>query len=123
MGTCVLHEGCTHSDEWLAQVDWSRTRAFALGLTGLFINLRGREVSGIVASGTESRQLKAELCSRLTGLVDQETGETAINKAWDTAASFSGPYTDDGPDLLIGYKRRIPRFLEWGQRPSDRGRF
>lgn len=102
-GYLCLHEGCTHSDEWLAQVDWSRTRAFALGLTGLFINLRGREVSGIVAPGTELRQLKAELCSRLTGLVDQETGETAINKAWDTAASFSGPYTDDGPDLLIGY--------------------
>ena len=35
--------------EYLEGIDWSRTRAFALGLTGLFINRKGRERSGIVS--------------------------------------------------------------------------
>ena len=30
-------------------VDWSRTRAYGLGLNGLYINLAGREERGIVS--------------------------------------------------------------------------
>ena len=102
-GYLSLRPGRNQSEEWLDGVDWNRTRAFALGLTGLFINLRGREAEGIVAPGSELRQLKTELVARLSGLVDEEKGQIAINKAWDTQACFSGPYTDEGPDLLIGY--------------------
>ncbi len=36
-------------------IDWSRTRAYALGLNGLYINVRGREASGIVDPGTRER--------------------------------------------------------------------
>ena len=32
-------------------IDWSRTRAYGLGLNGLYINVRGRESSGIVDPG------------------------------------------------------------------------
>ena len=102
-GYLFLKNGCTQSAEWLAEVDWSRTRAFAIGLTGLFINRCGREAQGIVTPGAELQDLKTELCEKLTGLVDQEEGECAINRAWDTEVFFNGPYTDDGPDLLIGY--------------------
>ncbi len=102
-GYLFLRDDRAQSGEWLEGVDWSRTRAFALGLTGLFVNLRGREAAGIVEPGPELRQLKAELCEKLSGLMDREKGQVAINKAWDTQACFSGPYIDEGPDLLIGY--------------------
>ncbi len=42
-------ENALESGEYLDGIDWSRTRAFALGLTGVFVNRKGRERSGIVA--------------------------------------------------------------------------
>lgn len=102
-GFLVLKEGKDRSGEWFADVDWSRTRAFALGLTGIYLNRRGRESQGIVAEGEELARLKAELIGRLSGLVDSQTGAVAINQVWDTESYFSGPYTMDAPDLLVGY--------------------
>ena len=102
-GYLHLKEGTSLGGDWHADVDWSRTRAFALGLSGFYINRKGREGQGIVAEGEELAQLKAELVDKLSGLIDTETGEVAINKVWDTDTVFSGPYKDDAPDLLVGY--------------------
>ena len=65
-GYLTLKDGADGSAEWLRDVDWSKTRAYCLGLSGLFLNLRGREASGIVAPGDEARALKAELIAKLT---------------------------------------------------------
>lgn len=101
-GYLSLHEGATRG-QWFQGVDWRRTRAFALGLGGLFINQKGREHQGIVEPGREARELKEELIQRLTGLRDEETGEVAVSKVYDSAVCFTGPYRDNAPDLLIGY--------------------
>jgi len=102
-GYLALKDGKTTGGDWLRDVDWQRTRAFALGLTGLFINKKGRESQGIVGKGEELRNLKRELIEKLTGLVDGETREVAIREVVDTEIMFSGPYLDHGPDLFIGY--------------------
>ena len=46
-GYLVLKEGNT-SPEWFRNVDWEKTRAFTLGLTGIFVNRKGREAHGMV---------------------------------------------------------------------------
>ncbi|MCZ6824654.1 MAG: alkaline phosphatase family protein [Gemmatimonadetes bacterium] len=102
-GYLVLEECGDPAAEWLKEVDWSRTRAYALGLTGLFLNVEGREARGIVRPGAEAEALKAELVERLTGLIDEDRGEIGIREAFDTATLYSGPYLANGPDLLIGY--------------------
>jgi predicted AlkP superfamily phosphohydrolase/phosphomutase len=102
-GYLTLTHDTTGTAEWLRDVDWSRTRAYCLGLTGLFLNVRGREQLGIVAPGAEAEALKTEIRSKLKNLVDQETGEIGIREAFDTAKLYSGPYLENGPDLLIGY--------------------
>jgi predicted AlkP superfamily phosphohydrolase/phosphomutase len=104
-GYLALKPGTKTSGEWFADVDWERTKAFCLGLTGLFINRKGRESHGTVANENEFRALKRELIAKLNGLVDTETGEVAIREVMDTEALFSGPYLDNGPDLLLGYNR------------------
>ncbi|MFP5245436.1 MAG: alkaline phosphatase family protein, partial [Thermoanaerobaculia bacterium] len=40
-------------------VDWSKTRAYAMGLGEVYINLKGREAQGIVNPGAEYDALKA----------------------------------------------------------------
>jgi predicted AlkP superfamily phosphohydrolase/phosphomutase len=102
-GYLTLVDGADGSSEWLRDVDWSRTKAYCLGLTGMFLNVIGREGSGIVAPGAEADLLKAEIAGKLTGLVDTEKRETGIREAFDPAKLYSGPYLENGPDLLIGY--------------------
>jgi predicted AlkP superfamily phosphohydrolase/phosphomutase len=102
-GYLALRDGGDGSEEWLRDVDWSCTRAYALGLTGLFLNVEGREAKGIVKAGEEAEVLKAELIGKLSGLFDEERGETAIQEAFDTTSLYSGPYLKNGPDMLIGY--------------------
>jgi len=102
-GYLALKDGSDGSKPWLRSVDWSRTRAYAVGLVGIFLNLQGREAHGIVKPGAEAKAVKAEIAGKLGGLVDQETGDVAINEAFDTDALYHGPYKGNAPDLLMGY--------------------
>ncbi|MSQ01964.1 MAG: nucleotide pyrophosphatase [Myxococcales bacterium] len=103
-GYLSLKAGHTVSGDWFEGVDWSRTRAFSLGLTGMFINRKGREASGIVPEGDEYRALVKELCARLDALVDPESGDRAVRKARAAFECFDGPYRLDAPDILVGYE-------------------
>ncbi len=102
-GYLVLKPGSDGRAEWLRDVDWSATRAYSVGLTGMFLNRAGREAQGIVAPGAETAALKAEIIAKLTGLRDAEKNAVAIREAFDTATLYAGPYVENAPDLLIGY--------------------
>jgi predicted AlkP superfamily phosphohydrolase/phosphomutase len=101
-GYLTLKPGGDAAAEWLADVDWSKTRAYALGLTGIFLNVDGRERHGIVERGAVDA-LKAEMVAGLTGLKDDATGAAGIRVVRDAAAIYDGAYVDRAPDLLIGY--------------------
>jgi predicted AlkP superfamily phosphohydrolase/phosphomutase len=102
-GYLSLKEGKTESDEWFKDVDWERTRAYALGLGGLYINQKGREAKGIVNPGEEKKSLKEELSAKLDGLKDDANGAIAINHIFDRDRLPSGPYKENCPDFLVGY--------------------
>ncbi|MDP3716581.1 MAG: alkaline phosphatase family protein [Acidobacteriota bacterium] len=102
-GYLTLKPGTDGSSEWLRDVDWSATRAYALGLTGMFLNLTGREAGGIVSPGAEAAALKAEIMGKLRNLADPEKAGVGVNEAFDTTALYSGPYLENAPDLIIGY--------------------
>lgn len=103
-GYLVLKDGRRTSGDWFEHVDWSRTRAFSLGLTGVFVNRKGREASGIVEEGEAYRRLVAEIAAQLEALVDPESGVRVVRRARATWETFDGPYRLDAPDLLIGYE-------------------
>jgi predicted AlkP superfamily phosphohydrolase/phosphomutase len=102
-GYLALKDGAVESGEWFSNVDWSRTKAYAMGLGGIYINERGREAQGTVAAGDEKRLLKEELVARLSGLRDAERGDIGITQVWDSAILYAGPYLDNAPDLIVGY--------------------
>lgn len=102
-GYLALAEGKTESGEWFKDVDWDRTKAYGLGLGGIYLNIKGREARGIVALGAESEALKAELGSKLAGLKDGPGGPAAITRVYDRDAVYSGPFKENAPDLIIGY--------------------
>ncbi|MHC4845717.1 MAG: alkaline phosphatase family protein [Planctomycetota bacterium] len=102
-GYLFLKDDAETSGDWFEKVDWSRTRAFSLGLTGMFINRKGREASGIVEEGEEYHALKDELIAGLKELVDPQSGKKAVIDVFAAADFFTGPYRMDAPDLIIGY--------------------
>lgn len=91
-------------DEHLTGVDWSRTRAFAIGLTGIFLNIRDKFSQGIVAP-EEADALRAEMAGRLAALVDPASGAKAIRRVYQAPLVYRGPYKDQAPDLIVGYDR------------------
>ena len=69
----------------------------------MFLNLKGREASGIVEPGDEARSLKRELISAWNGLRDEERAAVGINAAFDAEDLYTGPYKGNAPDLIVGY--------------------
>jgi predicted AlkP superfamily phosphohydrolase/phosphomutase len=102
-GYLKLKPGADGATEWLRDVDWQATKAYCLGLSGMFLNLKGRERYGIVTPGAEAASLKNEIIAKLNGLRDGERENVAIREVFDTAKLYDGPYTENAPDLLIGY--------------------
>jgi len=91
--------------EYLRNVDWSRTRAYSFGLTGVYLNLRGREAGGIVAPGAEAETLKAEIAAKLAALADPARGGAPVaRRIYDAARIYHGPYTGRAPDLVCGWR-------------------
>jgi predicted AlkP superfamily phosphohydrolase/phosphomutase len=102
-GYLNLKNGKLTSGEWFKDVDWKRTKAYGLGLGGIYINQKGREAQGIVNPGEETKTLKEELVQKLSGLKDDETGDVAITKIYDRERIPPGPYIVNCPDFIVGY--------------------
>lgn len=91
--------------EFLAGVDWPRTRAYALGINGLYLNLKGREARGVVRPGAEADGLLGEIAGKLTAMVDPEVGQPAVKYAYLARDIYRGPLAGQGPDIVVGYHR------------------
>ena len=101
-GYLALQGAAAESGDYFEGVDWKRTRAYALGLGGVYLNLKGREAAGIVAQ-EDAQPLTQELVAKLTGLVDPKSGEVAIQRAYAASSLYNGPYLHAAPDLIVGY--------------------
>ncbi len=90
--------------KYLGGVDWSQSTAYCLGLAGIWLNIKGREAQGTV-DPKDAGRLREELCEKLTGLKDSETGEVAVTRALNAHKIYSGPYKADAPDIIMGYAK------------------
>jgi predicted AlkP superfamily phosphohydrolase/phosphomutase len=88
--------------DWLSSLDWSRTRAFSIGLNSLYINVKGRERDGIVPA-SQRLDLAREIASRLMEWRDQTTGKPVITAAVIREEAYRGPHLAEAPDVIVGY--------------------
>lgn len=91
------------TDEYFQSIDWEKTRAYCFGLSGVYINLKGREKQGCVAR-EELPKLKQEIIAGLESVVDPQSGTHAVKKAYDADEVYSGPYRNNGPDIVLGFE-------------------
>ena len=93
---------------FFSHVDWSRTRAYAMGLGNIYVNLAGREGQGIVQPGAEYEALVVELKAKLPAYVDPENGEKPVAYVFTRDEAY-GTYDpalipDLFPSNSIGYR-------------------
>lgn len=85
-------------------VDWAQTRAYALGLGGIYLNLKGREAGGIVEEGSgEAERVRRAIEQGLAALADQHLHAPAIRSVSRKERIYSGPYATEAPDLLVNF--------------------
>ncbi len=105
-GYIAVKEGAGgDASEPFANLDWSRTRAYGLGLNGLYLNMRGREHEGIVEPGPQADALLREIREKLLEVRDPKDGSRVITRIDLASEVYQGPYARTGPDALVGYNR------------------
>src|SRR5262249_17790322 len=72
---------------------------------GIYLNVKGKYSQGIVEPGAEVDRLRQEIAGRLTALVDDELGASAVLRVYNASKFYKGPYSESGPDLIPGYQR------------------
>ena len=88
--------------EFWENVDWSRTRAYAMGLGQIYFNLRGREASGIVSPGAEAKQLADELSAHLLTMTDPDDGAKIVRAVYKRDDVYSGEFIHNASELQVG---------------------
>jgi predicted AlkP superfamily phosphohydrolase/phosphomutase len=104
-GLLALRSGVKPGEEagdFLRGVDWSRTKAYALGLGGIYLNLEGREGQGIVKPA-DAERLRSEIASGLRGLQDDRSGQAAVRRVAPREELYTGPFAAESPDLVVNF--------------------
>lgn len=87
----------------IEDIDWSRTKAYAVGLNGIYVNQQFREREGVVAEGEETEAVLREVRDGLLALRDPANGQPVVHSVVEARQQFSGGHLADAPDLIAGY--------------------
>ena len=86
------------------QVDWSKSYAYAVGLGGIYLNMKGRERSGTLdEGGSEAEKVRRTIQEGLAEFPDKETGKPAVRSVSRKEELYSGDYVNESPDLLVNF--------------------
>jgi predicted AlkP superfamily phosphohydrolase/phosphomutase len=99
-GFLTLRPDADPHSSFLEAVDWSRTRAYAVGLGAIYLNRADREAHGIVHP-QESESLERRIAQALATLRDPQSGEPAVRRVVRSADAYHGAATESAPDLVV----------------------
>lgn len=91
----------------LGDVDWKKTKAFAVGVeaTSIFINRNDRfPLGSIKYQSNEYEKLISELVQGIMNIKDPDTGEPVAGKIFKTAEIYNGREVKNAPDLIVQWK-------------------
>ena len=100
-GFMVLKEPLNGEESPLFQkVDWTKTKAYSLGFTSIYVNLKGREVHGTVEN---KEPVVEEITEKLSKLVDSENSKQVVHRIYRSEEIYSGEFLKNSPDLIVGF--------------------
>jgi predicted AlkP superfamily phosphohydrolase/phosphomutase len=87
-----------------SNISWTYTKAYSEETPyypNIWINMEGREPSGIIKPGTEYEEIRQDIIDALYKWVDPETGQQIAKKVYKREQVYSGPFVEKFPDLII----------------------
>jgi predicted AlkP superfamily phosphohydrolase/phosphomutase len=102
-----------NEDGNLANVNWEQTKAYAVGLNSIYLNINGREGKGIVTA-EKVEPLLTEIKSQLLNLRGLDHTNAVSSILMKHEAYSSGAYLRLGPDLVVGYAPNYRASAETG---------
>jgi len=101
----------------LQGIDWSRTYAYSReNHPAIFINLKGREPSGIVSQGREYEEICRKIIKELGKIRCPETNEKVVGRVFRKEEVYSGEELYRAPDIIFEWKNH-----SYVHRPSEPG--
>jgi predicted AlkP superfamily phosphohydrolase/phosphomutase len=91
--------------QFFDNTDWTKSRAYGVGLNSLYVNEAGRERDGIVRPGPDKDNLVREIALKLEALTDPKTGQRPILKAFIGREAYHGANVGQAPDIVLGFNR------------------
>jgi predicted AlkP superfamily phosphohydrolase/phosphomutase len=83
-------------------VDWSRTKAFAVGNFGqIYINVKGQRAQGTVEPGAEYEAVREQIIRSALELHDPEGGDQVIAQVYKKEELYHGDRVPQAPDLIL----------------------
>jgi len=107
-GFITLKRGAAKTGRLSQIANWSKTKAYSIGLNGIYVNLRGREREGSVTPD-ERDALLEDIREKLLASKDPKTGKPVVLRVYRTDEVYHGPYAPGGihdehtADLIVGY--------------------
>lgn len=88
--------------DMLNYIDWSRTKAYSMGLGKIYLNIEGREPKGIVKPA-DAEALCREIIAKLEEFEDPIRGGRVVKKGYVGTDIYTGPHVDEVGDILVGF--------------------
>ncbi len=88
--------------------DWEKTKAYGVGISAIYLNLRGRERDGIVPPEEADaliEEIRQKLMRHKVTLYGPE--EVSLFKAIYTRHEYTGTAADLAPDLVLAYRKGV----------------
>ena len=83
-------------------VDWSRTKAFAVGNFGqIYLNVKGQRSQGIVEPGGEYERVRDQIIQSALALRDPDGGDQVIAAVYKKEELYKGDRVAVAPDLIL----------------------
>jgi predicted AlkP superfamily phosphohydrolase/phosphomutase len=86
-------------------IAWESTRAYAIPIfypiTGVWLNVVGRQPKGTVAPGAAYEALRDALLVEIAALRDPATNAPLVAGVWRREDVWRGPHVADAPDLVV----------------------
>jgi predicted AlkP superfamily phosphohydrolase/phosphomutase len=83
-------------------VDWTHTRAYAMGLGQIYVNLQGREGHGSVPA-SDSDAVQNAIVGRLLEMTDPNTKARMVDAVYKRDDIYKGPFLANASELQVGF--------------------
>jgi predicted AlkP superfamily phosphohydrolase/phosphomutase len=100
-GYLAVSDPAKAANGFLQGIDWAKTKAYSVGISSLYLNVRGRETAGSV-DPAEAEKVAAELREKLLQVKDPATGQAVFTNL-HLGMAYKGEAMADAPDMSLGY--------------------